>query len=369
MEKFCASPWNHININNRGQVKPCCLFVGGRTPDEGEDLFEWYKTAYNDVKELQMEHPGCVSCKKAEQANIESRRMFRGSLGANSNNITYLDISFGNTCNLKCRMCESRNSTKWIADEIYLEKEGFNIDREIFKKYDMSESRLKQVVDYCNNVAEEDFVLEIKGGEPFVTDSFLNFIDMLSDEFKKKTELRVFTNGTTISDYYIEKLKPFKKIRCNLSVEATGKLYNYIRGGNTNTLDQAIKFMGKLESNLNNLVTGLSVTITLYNIFDLDDLVNKISEYKVPDKRLFSNFSYNPKYLDPGIIPFKYKKRLSEKYKNIDVLQPFIKYLYHRPSSPELMRKFKEYTVLLDKKRNENLLEIVPEFKELFDAI
>ena len=99
-EKFCFSPWHHMNINNKGQVKPCCIFWNARQPEADENIFQWYETAYEDVKEEGLEHPGCTVCKKKESLNIPRRRQWRGSLGeGKQNQITYLDMSFGNTCN------------------------------------------------------------------------------------------------------------------------------------------------------------------------------------------------------------------------------------------------------------------------------
>ena len=89
----------------------------------------------------------------------------------------------------------------------------------------------------------------------------------------------IFSNGTGISDYYIEKLKPFKLIRCNLSIEATGNLYNYIRGGEKHNMDNAVDFMTKMVKSLNNFRPGISVTVTMYNIFDLPNLLAEIKKY------------------------------------------------------------------------------------------
>ena len=371
-EKFCLSPWHHMNINNKGQVKPCCLFWNARQPEPNENIFKWYETAYEDVKEEGLEHIGCTVCKKQESLNIPSRRQWRGSLGeGKENQITYLDMSFGNTCNLKCRMCESRNSTKWIKDEQELVKQGFDIEREIIKKYEMPDERLDQIVEYLNNTEVEDFTLEIKGGEPFVTEQFLNFIDRLEDSFKKKTELVIFSNGTGISDYYIEKLKTFKEIKCNLSVEAVGPLYNYIRGGEKHNDIDAIDFMTKMNKRLDNFKPGVSVTVTMYNIFDLPNLLDAIKKYLGPGTRdfskAFSSISYNPTYLDPANLPQFTKDKLIAKYKKCPSFAHVVKYLEERPRDAGKWKKFKEFTSMLDDLRKENIFDVAPEFKEIWN--
>lgn len=371
-EKFCNSPWNHMNINNKGNIKPCCIFWDAKQPKKGEDIFKWYQDAYKDVKEQGINHVGCSVCKQTEEMGVPSRRQNRGSKHASkTNNITYLDMSFGNTCNLKCRMCESRNSTKWIKDEQELVKQGFDIERDIIKKYEMPDERLNQIVNYLNTTDVEDFTLEIKGGEPFVTDQFLNFIDRLTEDFKKKTELIIFSNGTGVSDYYIQKLKSFKKIYCNLSVEAVGPLYNYIRGGEKHNDINAIEFMIKMNNKLDNFIPGVSVTVTMYNIFDLPNLLDSIKKYLGPGTRdfsqVFSSVSYNPTYLDPANLPQSAKDKLIKKYKNFPSFVNVVKYLEERPRDASKWEKFKEFTQKLDNIRKENIFEVAPQFEEYWN--
>ena len=369
-EQFCNSPWNHMNINNKGNIKPCCIFWDSKQPEPGEDIFKWYQNAYEDVKEQGINHIGCSVCKKAEDLGVPSRRQVRGNKHySKTNKITYLDMSFGNTCNLKCRMCESRNSTKWISDEQKLVEQGFDIERDIIKKYEMPDERLNQIVNYLNTTDVEDFTLEIKGGEPFVTDQFLNFIDRLSDDFKKKTELIIFSNGTGVSDYYIQKLKSFKKIRCNLSIEAVGPLYNYIRGGEKHSDIDAMHFMSKMLKNLDNFEPGVSVTVTMYNIFNLPQLLNEIKNY-LPGSdysKVFNSVSYNPTYLDPANLPQSAKDKLMKKYKKFPSFVNVVKYLNERPRDASKWKKFKEFTHKLDDIRKENIFEVAPQFKEYWD--
>jgi len=369
-EKFCLSPWHHMNINNKGKIKPCCIFWQAVEPIGEENIFDWYQTAYDEVKKQGINHPGCSVCKLAEEQKIPSRREWRGSLGeGKEGEITYLDITFGNTCNLKCRMCESRNSTKWLSDEKKLVKEGFDLEREIIPKYDMPQYRLDQIVEYCNTKAPENFTLEVKGGEPFVTDQFLEFIDRLSDDFKKKTTLVVFSNGTGISEYYINKLSTFKKIKCNLSVEGTGKIYKYIRGGEKHSLEDAVSFMEHMTKSLPNFVPSVSITVTMYNIFHLQHMVKMMKEYFGDNdyEKAFSSVSYHPRYLDPANLPDRIKRNLIKKYFKDRSLVHVVKYLQKNKRNPEMWEKFKDFTSRLDKIRNEDIFDAEPEFRKIWN--
>ena len=373
MEKFCKSPWHHININNAGVLRPCCLFWPRITErhfiTDDMNIFEHYQTLYDDVKKEGLNHRGCKKCKEQEDLGIKSRRIKQEQKTTPPDGwINFIDITFGNTCNLKCRMCRSMNSTKWISDEQYLQQKGFPLQHSINSKFELSQKQVNDIINYCNSYPGEDFYLEVKGGEPFVTDAFLNFISGLSEEFKRKCTLRVFSNGTDISDDYIKKLSTFKEINYTVSLEAVGELYNYIRGGDKLTLDDAVNTARKL-SHLKNVNYTTSITTSVYSIFDQLEIVEfgkKVGYILEVDA--FVNFVQSPSYLDPVIIPQKYKDQLIEKYSKYDVLSNVVKYLkqpkkYH--DGKALLEQFFTFTDLLDARRKENLYDIVPIFKEM----
>lgn len=371
-DRWCDSFANHININSVGYVKPCCMFAKGkRPPTEKQNVFEWYLDAYREEYAEGIDTAGCYPCKKMEEVGMSSRREMNFKRGSSPDEeIVFFDISFGNVCNLKCRMCESRNSTKWIADEQFLqEKWGFDLEREIYKKREMHPKRVDQIVEYMNASKAEQLVLEVKGGEPFVTKAFLDFIEKLSDETKAKTKLNLFTNGSGVSDYYIKQLSKFKLVDLRLSVEATGDLYQYIRGGEKHTLMDSIKFMTRMNELIPNIKLGVSVTITMYNIFNLKELADTIEYYEPGrvDAQVFNNVSHQPNWLAPGILPDNIKQELIEMYPE-DHFSNFRKYLKSTTHNPELMAKCKKFTLLLDGRRNESIYEVEPRFKEIFSG-
>ena len=60
---------------------------------------------------------GCQIC-HLNDSNGSMRAHYNRKYGyVTEPKLKWLDLSIGNHCNLKCRMCSSHNSTKWIADE------------------------------------------------------------------------------------------------------------------------------------------------------------------------------------------------------------------------------------------------------------
>lgn len=66
----------------------------------------------------------CLLCDSAAQDGASSAREgFNINYGRpDTPNLRYLELTFGNLCNLRCRMCNSGASTRWIADEIRMGK-------------------------------------------------------------------------------------------------------------------------------------------------------------------------------------------------------------------------------------------------------
>ena len=373
MEKFFKSPWNHMNINNDGQIRPCCIFKSTgdmilSPNDKNINIFDFHKTAFEEVKQQGINHPACIRCKDYEDVGVQSRRE-RANKVPDSDTINFLDITFGNTCNLKCRMCRSMNSTKWLADEKYLQSKGFHRNH-ITPKYVVPQTRLQQIIDYCNNFEGDYFHLEVKGGEPFVTDEFLHFIDSLNDRFKSVCEMRVFSNGTPIDDKYINKLKTFKKIKYTLSLEATGDLYQYIRGSTVLSLDEVEANLINIHKKTNNIEFGTSLTVCLYNIFHLQELLDWMEKMQHPAEtpNVFVNFVQHPRYLDPILLPSKYKQMVIDQYKDNPLFENVVKYIQgpdRYEDQNQVLKKFFEFTDLLDARRRENLYDVVPIFKDI----
>ena len=84
----------------------------------------------------------------------------------------------------------------------------------------------------------------------------------------KDVILDINTNGTIFNDRLYKIAKNFKMVKLHISIEGTGELYQYIRGGDNFTINQ-------LEDNIKNFnmlantMIIYTVTVQAYNIFDI----------------------------------------------------------------------------------------------------
>ncbi len=395
-KRYCSSPWNNISISNFGTIKPCPLFKATCAPVydentndinnfnefrfsgvellENETFIDWYYRVYADVREHNsLDHPGCFTCQRVESEGQVSRRQLKLNPSPTVRGINYIDISSGNTCNLKCTMCNSHNSTKWISDEQALNDNGFKI--KVHKKHEIHPTLLGHLIEYCNSSTDSKFTINVKGGEPLVTDDFYSFISQLTEEFKRKTTIKVFTNATVFPDKYIKALQPFNKVQISFSIEAVDdSLYRYIRGGEYGF--DRIATLQKVFKQYSNFSTGLSFTISNYNIFHLNECVNQLIDMGlILDGTLPDNMVENKPYLSPRHLPLSTKHMLVDMYKSNPGLTGITNYLtsainnHNNIMSNEMMKQFKLYSSVLDKERHENLFDVAPEYESIFENI
>ena len=229
--------------------------------------------------------------------------------------------------------------------------------------------------------------IDFKGGEPLMQDGMYEVLNMLvKNGSAPNVELGYVTNGTKTPEHLKDLWPHFKKVTLNVSIEATGKLYQYIRGSNTQTIEQ-------LEQNLHwydqfdNIKGHFSVAISTYSIFDLQNLAdwiervtsnlkqwktevaNRTSDsvhwYEKPNQ--FQILVVDPPYLNPNNMPPHIKQRVidcwDKKYHLLDELRNRMLVQEYDENKWQL---FKQFTRELDNMRGTNVLDYVPQLEGEF---
>lgn len=133
-KNFCILPWIHSRIGQDGNVYPCCqmsyFYPYGNLAD-GSFSKAWNSDAAKEMRLAMLaDRPFsvCESCRKVEASGLNSTRQkmnlqfekdfYLTELTQNDGslpyeNLRFLDIRFSNSCNFKCRTCNSENSTAW----------------------------------------------------------------------------------------------------------------------------------------------------------------------------------------------------------------------------------------------------------------
>lgn len=379
---FCALPFTHMAIEANGDIRPCCM------GDQFENLNIRNKTiqqVYNDPKRLQFvdsfrrneQHPACHQCWKDPEirttfsTSIHVLDITRQAMFGKTpkHELKWLEIKPGNRCNLKCRICGVHNSSSWTKDAAALDNQKFK-DSDAFK-YTQSCDWIDDPKFWNDlNQLESIEYLHFMGGEPFMVPEHFQLIQALIDNPSidtSKITIGYNTNATYFpSEENIELYNNFKQVTFALSIDDIDERFNYQRklADWEEVKSNLVNFQ---QLNKNKYFVHLDPTISLFNIFYLDEICtefNNLGFYSFAHHRHFVNSGYYAIH----ILPERIKNIIMEKYKDINNLwiTRAIDYMNSQPSDNALWEKFKNNTNKLDSLRKEKFQNTFKEFYEHF---
>ena len=337
---YCAQAFGSAAINSTGEYIPCCNIRSN----------EWEYATYKDpsIKNLEPKDrinlenlrnvrrelidgvwpKACENCRVAESNGVQSMRtIWNKELGhvdipaseyINPDDIRYLDLTFSTKCNSKCMTCNHYASDFWEEEYNHIwETTGPNIDR-----INIKDAQADKLVTQFPNVERISFI----GGEPTISDEHVRYLKKLIEVGRSgQIKISYVTNLTGINDELIDLWKHFKHVHVAVSVDAYGKVNEYIR--------YPFKWQ-KVESNIRKLfqmavdsdsstetkiTTSLSCTVSMFNAIQCFDLLefwfDLTAEYsnQLPSFTggvgCFVNCVTNPEYALVGLLSPEYRQR------------------------------------------------------------
>jgi sulfatase maturation enzyme AslB (radical SAM superfamily) len=407
-------PFTGLATREDGAVKVCCRSapIGFIQNNSLEEL--WNNDTMREVRRqiLSNERPKvCKPCFDLEDQGVESLRqrhingvipearinLYPNALEQLRDDYTMpfefptMEIKLNNLCNLKCRMCHPMDSTSWNdwdqVEEFYkkennylvpvINKLGLNTSKYLcpFEDTDNWWTSFEKLLPYFRRV-------EFAGGEPLMDPQHYRILDMLKP-YGQNIEIKYATNGTTlgikggrtIHDYWPH----FKSVAVNVSLDGIHEVYNYIRGNSDFTLvEQNIKEIQTIP-NVSRVVGAF--TAQAGNILQASECI----EYFLNKMGIvfYSHRVSYPNCLSAQVLPRVLQLKAVEKLEKIrhrvkdfelvkkypqlerityQQIQDNINYLNAKDQS-HLWSDFLEFNRKLDVTRNQNLFDVVPEFK------
>lgn len=377
MKPKCLAPWHSILVRFNGDIVPDGLYTNRYGNIFKQTLPEILNSSVAQATKKSILNgvlpPECVQCERKEAVTGHSRRIFfKDTLGHLLPEYTYtptfhdirmIEFNMSNICNLKCRMCNGISSSAWIKDEYKLAELNPLYDRPVehpefgYRTVSMDVvDRLFEFPEYFKNFE----YLCIKGGEPYMEPANKKILQKLIDlNLAKNTVLDICTNGTLVDEEFHQLAKQFKETKWTISIEGTGKLYDYIRGGDNHPFEQ-------LESNLKHFNQFDRVifanTIMTYNIAHLHEIQDWYDSVKRSNYEIYHlNIVATPQYLNPSLLPqdiLDYAKSVN----NFDHIN-----YDHNATLANLQPIFVKFTRDLDKIRSTDILDVCPELGKLFN--
>ena len=315
---FCPLPWINISVDTDGSVKPCCISTDYIKNDDGkkfnlgtDKISDFYNSPdYVSIRQKMLsgqEVAGCSQCYEQEKSNGFSQRMLYNSIWplrlnhkekVDNIKIKYLDLRFGNLCNLKCRSCHPLASSQ-------LQKEINLIGSNQFLPLMSEDLNSWYTSDICNNNIEEHLdsleLLYLAGGEPSVNEKAINLLEKLVRENRsKKIAIKISTNLTNTNVEFYELLTNFKSVTLFVSLDGIGVIQEYLRyPSKWNQLDNNIRNLLKYKFNI--ICTPV---IQITNLNCITELFDYCYNIKLSVDPIILE---SPEYLNLKYLPLDFK--------------------------------------------------------------
>jgi len=395
---FCVAPWSAIYQKPNGVVAPCCIWKG----DEGlgnvneKDIEEIYtdKKA-TDVKSSMLSGEKlneCQACYTQEDIGIPSLReslnnhfLDKIDFSYDRPQFMYWDLRLSNLCNFKCRMCGSSLSSKWYQDEVDIFGQAPQ-DRALIHVNDYSK---KNIYEYIDQFIEEVEEVYFAGGEPLMMDEHYMILEKLIEVGNTNCRIRYNTNFSMLKFKkwdVLELWKHFTKedrmnVRIFASLDAMGNVAEYARKGTD---------WPKIEQNIKTVLEqdfwfDLSCTVSILNIFQIPQFVDRMIELGVPYYGIhLNNVLTFPEYYHLNSLPRNLKvqaqKNLYDHLETIpaahreefkhkyDVICNYFE-LDSQESRAKANTNLKSVVSQVDKYRKESFVEVYPYYKDWYESI
>ena len=409
----CILPWIHVATSASGTLRPCCHAQHNLIPkhpdgrsyrlDRPGDLEAyWNSTEIRNLRKdlIAGKRPEiCSRCWREDDAGVRSaRQVFNeqfskelprqiedtGVDGSAPLRPVYLDLRFGNLCNLKCRMCGPYSSDRFL-DEWNLANPEEALPEEEMKW--LSNLRWWDKASSWDALLENIDQVELvysTGGEPTLAEGFYKFMDLcIEKERASNIIIKINTNLTNFPDRLVDRLVQFKGVMLNLSIDAIGPLARYIRHpSDWKTIERNLRFVDKLAVERKWFGT-VHTTVQVLNVTRLIELFDTIKDLKAIDTFPFLNILDHPDYFNIRVLPNSFKQKIAEdlnlwysknvkNYCNgssavwIEHLPKMVNYMLSE-NRENLLPKLADRTYRLDNLRDEKLKDILPEIDEILN--
>jgi len=309
---WCSLPWTHICVRPDDTLKPCCRYQYG--PGETQHSVDLDSIATFGVAALNTNYLNqlrkdllagiprteCKKCSIEEKNYNPSLRTIMNSVinlkqedcDTHVNSVQYLELSIDNICNLQCRMCDSKFSSRLIGRDQFL-------GNPVHKKLEPNYAKLS------NLDLSKLTRIKLLGGEPFITPNLEQFLDFIAAHVDvSQINLDINTNATAIpNDSIVYKLNQFKFLELNVSLDSYSLANDYQRWGSD--YQQAFNNVLKYEKIFKKKSIAYHSTISLLTANDLAHTLNVLQG--LHNYHVSIDFVRSPEYLCMLYAPMDYR--------------------------------------------------------------
>ena len=396
-DKFCVLPWISIEASPVGTVRPCCL-ADNEIVDDSGNKFELSTANFADIQNsnhmrslreqfLAGERPQtCRKCWNEERGGRTSKRMhtldrLKHTIAdtewtTDAKPLMFLDLKLGNICNLKCRICGSWSSSQFASEEIsYLPRE----QQKSSLAYQMLRAGAwprenQQFWQQIDSVLTDIRYIEFTGGEPFMIDEHFDMLQGIVDRgIAHQVEIHYNTNGTQYPERGEKIWRHFKTVEIAFSIDDIGNRFEYQRSNaNWQEVCANLDRFRDLKECHKNIVLQICTTVNVFNVRYLDQVAQWIDQNKESFNFVYWNMMHDAWYFSIATLPDTAKAAITQHLRSADVPSQYreefnriVDFMNTGASSDGAILRMR--IADLDRKRNQNLHAVEPEFAELIN--
>lgn len=304
-DHYCAAPFRHLAlIATVNRYRPCCMWNHEIVPPI--PVTQEYPMNHEWMHQLRAHmlsgepHDGCTKCYASEASRDWSLRLgFNELYGrAAAADLRDIEMNFGNLCNLKCRMCGSWGSSKWIADEIKMGK--------------MPKPLLRRTVDDIKVDFSKLEKIKFLGGEPSLEqEAILDTLQRIAAARGSLTHLsiEIITNGMVrFNDAIIELLRTCRMVHMKISMDGIGSWNEYQR---TDSVWSDIEATARFYHGFTSPSWQLIITscITIYTVGGVSELCDWVTT-ELPLAKQILQPAFEPLQQALQNLPDGYKQKM-----------------------------------------------------------
>lgn len=394
-DKFCVLPWVSLETSPIGTVRPCCLAEDELTDNAG-DKFNLATASFSGIQNshsmrrlrqefIDRKQPQtCRKCFREERAGRTSKRMHtlnrlkhmlahETDWTLDAKPLMFLDLKLGNICNLKCRICGSWSSSTFAAEELA------NLPANEEKKSSYHYTMLRQGAWPRENptfwteieqVSDQIRYIEFTGGEPFMIEEHFELLRALVDRgLSANIEIHYNTNGTQWPAGAEEIWSKFKLVEIAFSIDDVGARFEYQRTNAVWTeVETNISRFKELRSRHSNIQLQVCTTINVFNVYYIEEVARWIDQQGFD--YIYWNMMHEAYYFSINTLPDTAKQAIAKKLSTAVVSEQtqeeFKRTVDFMMAGVSLDGNILRMRIAdLDRKRQQNLAQVEPEFAQL----
>jgi radical SAM protein with 4Fe4S-binding SPASM domain len=255
---FCMAPFREVVIETNGTLIPCCEYKYPAPKYQSQETFgefdQWWSEDMGHLREQMLTNQtnaGCGYCKSKEQ--IPGQNHLRHYINNKYRQetpwikpveprIEFMEVRFGNYCNLSCIMCGAYASSS-IAAEYVKHKDKF-IQRG-FRLHNEASLKTQRwweepgALDRLYTMARDVKYIHFTGGEPMMIPEVVDILNTMDPARVIKVSMN--TNLTKFNERIYTALSRFQSVQINASMEGVAEHNDYVRyGSQWHQLEEAI---------------------------------------------------------------------------------------------------------------------------------